>query len=231
MKTVLKTIFDELYAKAVVRTQLEFGNRLEYDSGYISRMMKSVDPLPSKLKKKLSDVFQISKVYLDSDGIEGSVFLQESTRRRVPLIGDGAAGGDMQINVQDANYIDDYIDVGDLLKDSEAAFTVYGNSMAPAYASGVILGIRQCFDNFIQPGELYLLVTKSNRIFKRLYYTDDKTAFTCYSDNTMAHETGPLKGKYYYPPFEVPLTEVLHIYDITGMIKRTRNSGIINRQK
>ena len=153
-------------------------------------------------------------------------------KKRIPMIGEAVAGTEMQLNVGDQSHnLDEYIDVGDMLRDSEAAFTVYGNSMTPAYPSGCLLGIRRNLDTFIQPGETYLLLTKSNRVFKRLFYTDDKAGFLCYSDNTMKYDTGPLAGKYANPPFEVPLSEVISVFDVTGMIKRNRNSGIINRQK
>lgn len=166
---------------------------------------------------------------------EGDMFVETipipTPKRKVRLIGEAVAGGDMEINVHDDNSRGQYIDVGDLLSDSEAAFTVYGNSMTPAYPSGCVLGIKLNSDNFIQPGETYLLVTKSNRVFKRLYYNQDKTGYICISDNTMKHETGPMTGQYFYPPFEVDGSDVLHVYDVTGMIRRNRNSGIIQRQK
>lgn len=155
----------------------------------------------------------------------------ERPQVKIPLIGEAAAGGDMEININDTNHDTQYIDVGDLLRDSEAAFTVYGNSMNPNYPSGCILGIRRNYDSFIQPGEIYMLETKSNRIFKRLYYNKDKTGFVCHSDNTMKYEAGTMTGEYYYPPFDVSHDDVIRVFDVTGMIKRTRNSGIINRQK
>jgi len=162
---------------------------------------------------------------------EGSMFTEpEKPYKKVPLIGDAAAGGDMQIYTNESPQVE-YIDVGDLLRDSEAAFTVYGNSMNPNYPSGCILGIKRCYDGFIQPGEIYVLETKSNRVFKRLYYNDEKTGYTCFSDNTLVHENGALKGKYYYPPFDVRYEDVIRVFDVTGMIKRTRNSGITVRQQ
>lgn len=152
------------------------------------------------------------------------------TKKHIPMIGDALAGVDMEINVKDSNYVEQYIDVGDLLRDSEAAFTVYGNSMTPAYPSGCIVGIKRNYDKFIQPGETYMLVTKSNRVFKRLYYNDDKTGYTCFSDNTLKHESGPMEGKYFYPPFDIKGDDVIAVYDIMGMIKRNRNSGVMHRQ-
>jgi phage repressor protein C with HTH and peptisase S24 domain len=151
-------------------------------------------------------------------------------RRKIPVIGEAAAGTTEEIIVTETRYDAEYIDVGDLLKDSQAAFIVYGNSMTPAYPPGCVVGIRLNRDNFIQPGETYLLVTKSNRVFKRLYYNEDNTGYLCVSDNTLKHEHGPLSGKYFYPAFEIAGDDVLQVYDITGMIKRNRHSNIMQRQ-
>lgn len=248
MKTPLQRIYDELVRHDKVESQFDFGKKLGYKSeGYISTLLKSKDDLPFKLQKKLHEIFGIKQLWLATNGEQGEMFnsdlidrQNESIRsrkspekpsRRVPMIGEAAAGGDMEINVHEGHTPTDYIDVGDLLSDSEAAFTVYGNSMTPAYPSGCVLGIKRNLDGFIQPGETYLLLTKSNRIFKRLYYNDDKTGYLCYSDNIQKYSDGPFEGRFFYPPFEVKGDDVISVFDITGMIKRNRNSGIINRQK
>ena len=151
------------------------------------------------------------------------------TKKRIPVIGDAMAGNEMEINVTESDKVGDYVDVGDLLSDSEAAFTVYGNSMNPNYPAGCLMGLKRNYDNFIQPGEIYMLLTKSNRVFKRLYLSEDGEKFICYSDNTMKYESGPREGMFFYPPFEVHKSDVISIFDITGMIKRLRNSAVMNR--
>lgn len=196
-----------------------------YNHSNISEYINSKKLVSEKFFKAFCKAYE-----LDYDAIVSGKGNNDDNKRKVPLIGEAAAGTSKEVEVSQNNFITDYIDVGDMLSDSEAAFIVYGNSMAPNYPSGCVLGIRKCRDTFIQPGEIYMIVTQSNRIFKRLFYTKDKNAFICYSDNTMAFETGPMKGEHFYPPFEVPLDEVLSIYDITGMIKRTRNTGTIKRQ-
>ncbi len=155
----------------------------------------------------------------------------EKGKKRIPVMGDAVAGTGMEMNVmEDSNYVAEYIDIGDMLKDSEAAFTVYGNSMTPAYPPGCLVGVKLNCDKFIQPGETYLVLTKSNRVFKRLYNTDDGNGFVCFSDNTMKHDNGPLEGRYHYPTFVIPKEDIISIFDVTGMIKRNRNSSIIQRQ-
>lgn len=234
---LLQSIFDKLLFEKKVTTQFDFADKLGYTEGYMSAALKK-EGVPQKMQKKLNEVFGVSLQYLASNGEEGAMFGEkndppppEKPPRRVPVLGEGLAGTDMELNVTDNPPTEDYIDVGDLLKDSEAAFVVYGNSMTPAYPPGCVLGIKRNYDSFIQPGETYLIVTKSNRLFKRLYYNDDNTGFTCFSDNTMKHETGPMAGKYFYPPFEIEGNDVISVFDVTGMIKRNRNSGIIQRQK
>jgi phage repressor protein C with HTH and peptisase S24 domain len=209
-------------------------------NGTISKSIDRDSEISATIIAKLSEKYQnISTEWLKTG--QGEMFntadsgpQSRSLKKKIPIVGEAAAGVDEQMAYTDldTHYHDQYIDVGDLLRDSEAAFVVYGNSMTPAYPSGCILGIRRNLDGFIQPGETYLLVTKSNRVFKRLFYNDDNTKFVCYSDNTMMHETGPRKGKYAYPSFEVDIeTDVVEVYDVIGMIKRNRPTGIIQRQK
>jgi phage repressor protein C with HTH and peptisase S24 domain len=132
----------------------------------MSVLLKSTEDLPPKLQRKLHDVFGINMLYLSTNGKEGAMFGDvaepEKPKRRIPMMGEGVAGTDMELNVtEDNGYVGEYIDIGDLLKDSEAAFTVYGNSMTPAYPPGCVVGVKLNTDRFIQPGETYLVLTKS----------------------------------------------------------------------
>ena len=208
----------------------KFERDIDTGASTISKAISRNSELKLDIVEKILKAYpNVSRQWLITG--KGQMLLEpEKPIKKIPIIGEAAAGGDMQIYTNEGQEME-YIDVGDLLRDSEAAFTVYGNSMNPNYPSGCILGIKRCYDGFIQPGEVYLLETKSNRVFKRLYYNDDNTAYVCFSDNTLMHETGALKGKYYYPMFEVKFDDVIRIFDVTGMIKRTRNSGIITRQK
>lgn len=113
-----------------------------------------------------------------------------------------------------------WIEIGGILKDSEFAMRVYGNSMVPNYPAGCVIGLRRYTENFIEPGTVYVIETAENRFLKRLYYNDDKTAFSCISDNHMKHESGPREGKYFYPEFEIPLEDVKRLFRVTGVIKR-----------
>lgn len=112
------------------------------------------------------------------------------------------------------------IEIGGLLKDSEFALRVYGNSMTPNYPSGCVVGLKQHQNAFIEPGTVYVIETGEDRYLKRLYYNETKTAFLCISDNHMKHESGPMTGKYFYPEFEIPFEDVRRLLRVTGVIKR-----------
>lgn len=113
-----------------------------------------------------------------------------------------------------------WIEIGGILKDSEFAMRVYGNSMVPNYPAGCVIGLRRYTEHFIEPGTVYVIETAENRFLKRLYYNEDKTAFSCISDNHMKHESGPREGQYFYPEFEIPLEDVKRLFRVTGVIKR-----------
>jgi phage repressor protein C with HTH and peptisase S24 domain len=142
---------------------------------------------------------------------------------------DAAAGESYDMNISSPARPIGTIDVGDMLRDSEAALRVYGNSMIPGYPPGCVVGLKQCFESFIEPGHVYVIETGYNRYVKRLYYSKDKSAFRCISDNPVKHDHGPMTGEYCYPEFEIPLKEVKKLFFVTGVIKRNNNGMIMSR--
>lgn len=140
------------------------------------------------------------------------------TGKLVPVYNAKAAAGKAYIEMYGPR--SSWINVGDLLKDSEASLYVYGNSMIPGYPPGSLIGIRPLNESFIEPGSVYVVETESNRYIKRLYYNKDKTALVCMSDNHIKHTDGPMEGEYFYPPFEIPIPSVKLIYKVIGVIKR-----------
>lgn len=132
---------------------------------------------------------------------------------------DAVAGYDYAVTMEPAKQVG-MIEIGSILKDSEAGIRVYGNSMVPNYPAGCVIGTKLHTDSFIEPGRVYIVETRDNRYLKRLYYNDDKTAFHCISDNQMKYDDGPRKGKLYYQDFEIPADEVVRIHQVVGVIKR-----------
>lgn len=153
--------------------------------------------------------------------------------KKIPFTDIQAAGSDLVLGDNQAvTAPTGTIDVGDLLRDSQAAIRVYGNSMLPNYPSGCVIGLVQVTTSYIEPGEVYVIETRDRRLIKRLFYKDDLPegdVLTCVSDNTMKFEGGSRSGKLAYPAFDIPKSEIINLFSVTGVIKRNMNSVILNR--
>lgn len=142
------------------------------------------------------------------------------TGKLIPLYDVEAVAGTSLVDMTPTSRPVEMIEIGSILKDSEAAIRVYGNSMVPNYPAGCIIGVKPYRENFIAPGHVYIIETEENRYLKRIYYNKDKSALRCVSDNTMIHSEGPMKSEYVYPDFEMPLDSVRRLFRVVGVIKR-----------
>lgn len=155
------------------------------------------------------------------DAPDVSLDNKTQTGKVIPLYdAEAAAGVHYGMNMEAISRPIGMIEIGSILKDSESALRVYGNSMTPNYPAGCIVGLRPHTDSFIEPGYVYVVETNENRYLKRLYNNSDKSALRCLSDNHMLHDSGPMEGELYYPEFEIPLTEVSRLFRVVGVIKR-----------
>jgi transcriptional regulator with XRE-family HTH domain len=153
-------------------------------------------------------------------------------RQRIPLYDAPASAGITEQDMTPVHAPSGTIDVGDLLHDSESAIRIYGNSMTPNYPPGCVVGLVKCNSLFIEPGEVYVIETRDRRLLKRVFYKNDDTsgdALHLYSDNIMKFEGGARDGRLAYPPFDLPKSEIIALYQVTGVIKRNANSVILNR--
>lgn len=153
-------------------------------------------------------------------------------KKSIPFYDAPAAAGITETEMTAIHAPAGTIDIGDLLSDSQAAIRIYGNSMLPNYPPGCVVGLAKCNKSFIEPGEVYVIETQDRRLLKRLFYKADNSDgdwITCYSDNIMKFEGGARDGRLAYPPFDIPKTEIINLFVVTGVIKRNANSVIINR--
>lgn len=195
--------------------------------GFISQIEKGLRPIPDEFINKIlaNKEWDTSMLNRDvSPKPETPVVAENlnviSTGKVIPYydaeVAAGTTYGMEMTQTQPAGMIE----IGGLMKDSEFAMRVYGNSMVPNYPAGCVIGLRQYTEHFIEPGTVYVIETSENRFLKRLYCSKDKKAFRCLSDNHMKHESGPMTGEYYYPEFEIPFEDVKRLLRVTGVIKR-----------
>lgn len=201
---------------------------------------EEVDPKPDKIKmvaKALNlpdEFFFVNVEYEDEEKpyIKRRRELKNGdTGRQVPFYDTFAvAGKEYGANMEPVIKPSGTVDVGDFLRDSKAAMRVYGNSMIPGYPPGCIIGLVENTDYIIHPGHTYVIETTNNRYVKRLYYTETKDEFLLVSDNIAQFEAGPMKGNYFYPPFPVAKKDIKRLYDVTGVIKRNKNTMILKEE-
>lgn len=225
-------------------TQKDAADFFGCTQGFISQIEKGIRPIPLEFISKAKEAMKWDTTALiisDSDIAEFWESLQEK-KQRTPMP-DTTTQNTNALNVISIGKVIPYydaevaagttygmdmtqvrpsgmIEIGGLMKDSEFALRVYGNSMVPNYPAGCVIGLRQYTERFIEPGTVYVVETSENRYLKRLYYNKDKSAFRCLSDNHMKHESGPMTGEYFYPEFEIPFEDVRRLLRVTGVIKR-----------
>lgn len=96
-------------------------------------------------------------------------------------------------------------------KDCQFAINAYGDSMLPLIHSGEIVVVSEWNENFIEWGEIYLVITRSGRrSIKRLMPSpDNPQCIECHSENNGS-----------YPPFTVEKNDIAKLYRVKGSIKR-----------
>lgn len=154
---------------------------------------------------------------------------QTQLSRRIPFYDIEATGGLNGGDVSPVSHPTATIDIGDILRDSEAAIRMAGNSMMPGYPPGCVLGLIAKKNKNIIPGEVYVYEDEDGRHCKRLFYKDDdptSDTYICYSDSTLRFESGPRKDKLFYPPYELKMADIVRMFTVTGVVKRNTNGAI-----
>ena len=93
--------------------------------------------------------------------------------------------------------------------DCTDAVNIFGDSMSPLYKSGEIIILRPWTDNWIDYGQIYLIITTSGyRMVKYVKAGSDEAHIRCVSENK-EHED-----------FEIPKADIVKMYLVKGSISR-----------
>jgi len=92
--------------------------------------------------------------------------------------------------------------------DCDIAINVWGNSMEPVLKSGNIIICKEWRQDYIDFGNIYLIVTKDNRMIKYLRKSPNENKVICASENKS------------YDPLEIDKDEILELYIVKGYISR-----------
>lgn len=94
--------------------------------------------------------------------------------------------------------------------DCTDAIPLVGDSMYPRYKSGQIIIIKPWTETFIEYGQIYLIVTRTNYCtVKYIHPCKDDAKITCCSENTEL-----------YPPFEIERESIHKLYIVKGAVEQ-----------
>jgi plasmid maintenance system antidote protein VapI len=156
----------------------------------------------------------------------------DANEKKIPFYDAPATAGSADTDMMPVTKPSGFISPGTVLGACTSAIRIFGNSMLEGYPSGTILGLVEDFDRFIVPGNLYVLETRSQRLFKRMFVDlENEDILICYSDNKHCFPDGALKGLPYYPPFKVHKEEITRKFIVTGSAREHTNSLIVDYDK
>lgn len=201
-------------------TQAELAEKLTLSKEMVNKMEAGSKPISELTNRKLNELVEPVAGKLNE---QSSIY----SRTLIPFFDVEASAGVNPVDILPVTNPNGMIDVGDLLRDSECAIRIYGNSMVPNYPSGCVVGLRVMHDGIVEYGNVYVIETEDNRYLKRLFKDKEKVGYCCVSDNIQMYGDGPRKGEPFYEPFTIPFDKIKRMYRVTGVIKRNENSPIL----
>ncbi len=198
------------------KTQKAFADALNIQAGSLSDIMRGKDGLKvsNAIKDRLEMKFDVNLTWLE-DGIGEPFF------KKRPAVGESKEGVpyfDMSLSdakehiveEQRAEYLVNYLP----FNDCTAYLPVYGDSMAPQYAAGEIIAIKEITNyEILQWGEAYVVMTdedsNSLRTIKLIYQHADDTKLILRSSNPNFNGDTVISKK-----------NILSLYIIKGKITR-----------
>jgi len=97
-KTTLQQVYDELLYKGLVSSQSDFADKIGKTKGYVSKLLKSGDPVPPAVREPLNEKFSVSIQWLASNGKNGEIFDNERITQALKI-----ATGNPSVVVEDLN--------------------------------------------------------------------------------------------------------------------------------
>ena len=209
--------------KRLKLNQEDFGEKLGLSETTVNKMENGKAPITKFTQLKLNGLSDENTSTLNEPAVK------YESRNLIPFYDVEAAAGHDDVDMLPITRHSSMIDVGDMLRDSECAIRIYGNSMVPNYPSGCVVGLREVKDNIIEYGNVYVIETTDNRYLKRIFKDKTGKGYNCYSDNTQVFTEGPRTGEPFYEPFIIPFEVKERIYRVIGVIKRNENSSIFGK--
>lgn len=102
-------------------------------------------------------------------------------------------------------------------EDCDMALPVFGHSMYPTFENGTIIGYKRIHDlDVINYGEAYLIITKEQRLLKRIQKGSADSTVLLTSDNDEMRKDGARR----YEAWELDRRKIVRLYCVMACAKR-----------
>lgn len=199
------------FRRANKLTQADIAACLGCTQGFISQVEKGVSTLsPEFISIILANPDWDTSMFTGDGGMlkegagDGS---GRGSRIRYWVDVDATAGG---VELFDDMTTNRFIDLSiPEFRDCTDAVNLYGDSMMPLYRNGQIIILKEWKENFIDFGNVYLVITcNGNRMVKYLRRGSDADHVLCISENKD------------FDPFEIERKDILRLYLVKGGISK-----------
>lgn len=199
------------FRRANKLTQADIAAFLGCTQGFISQVEKGVSTLsPEFISILLANPDWDTSMFTGDGGMlkegagDGS---GRGSRIRYWVDVDATAGG---VELFDDMTTNRFIDLSiPEFRDCTDAVNLYGDSMMPLYRNGQIIILKEWKENFIDFGNVYLVITcNGNRMVKYLRRGSDADHVLCISENKD------------FDPFEIERKDILRLYLVKGGISK-----------
>lgn len=201
-------------------SQTEFASKLGMKQGGYSDVERGRFNVSAAILLALQETFKVNPGWIRSG--EGDVFTEAVAK--IPgrdVSDDSLTGGTIKYyDLEATASMTKVFEAGDKyhpreitvpgFSDCELAMNVWGDSMEPEFHSGEIILLKSWNETFIEYGQVYLVVTKTDhRMLKTIYPGESDETIKCVSKNEL------------YPPVEVRKENIYKIYLVKGRISRS----------
>lgn len=180
-------------------------------AGYVNNMINSIQP---KTLEKISSVYPELSISWLLTG-EGNMLNHDAPEEKTKTANirywvdvDATAGGvALYDDLQSDNFL--HLSLPEF-SDCTDAVNLYGDSMYPLYKSGQIIILKKWVEDFIEYGNVYLIVTRNgNRMVKYVMKGSDDAHIRCVSENKA------------FEDFEINRSSILAMYVVKGGITKS----------
>lgn len=204
---------DKLKAAKKIRRDAEIVAKTGYSKGLVSRYLNGKEQASETFLEKFQEVYR-EEIQSLGGHVNSEKFLQIVERlpkngRGTPYLGelDIFAGKVDVANADLSEFITGYISIPGF-RDADYFVNVRGHSAYPKYAQGDMIAIKHIDMEFIQYGQFYVVVTKQDRVLKKVRKTIDPKILCLKSENPE------------FDDIEIKRTDIKQMFLVLGKITK-----------